>query len=207
MRRRVIRALLAVCALSAAAGACGVELAGSGGGAGPDGGSDPGVDATASGEGVDPASDGAAEGDSTTSPPGDAAGTSDAPAPSDAGADSKTDAGADGGILFKCLDAGTMTSDCSTCAGHTLGCVLCSTTSAAIYGVCVPIGSSCRQDYTPPGYDWCKCNTADAAACILPNQACDPFAGGVCVTCGENSTEGDNCKVGGKCHQAPVKCQ
>ena len=121
----------------------------------------------------------------------------------DSGIDTGVDTGVDAGILYVC--GSQMVSDCSTCSGNPLGCVMCATMGQGIYAVCVPFYSSCWQSYRPTGYDWCYCTTP--ADCIVPQQECNPYNGGVCVTCGENQTQGYGCKSGGNCNETTGVCQ
>jgi hypothetical protein len=211
MRRGPVRVGLAVVLVAAAlAGACGLDVTGGG---------DFSEHTTPPADATVPQLDG-------TPPPvqdalvPDVVGVKDAPADavgetgaSDAGADAHADApdaradaafdASDGAIVFVC--PGGNTTDCATCGGRPLGCVMCS--PSGIYAVCVPQGSSCYSSYKPAGYDWCRCNLPDASTCILPNQGCNPYAGGVCVTCGESQTQGDPCKRGGTCNQGTSTCQ
>jgi hypothetical protein len=131
------------------------------------------------------------------------AATPDAPAdaPPDAPRDTGTDAPPT--ITFVCPQGNT--TDCSKCVGRPLGCVMCGQTG--IYAVCVPLESSCYADYKPQDYDWCRCALPDASACVLPDQGCNSYSGGVCVTCGERQTDGDPCKGGGRCNEAAHACQ
>jgi len=135
-------------------------------------------------------------------------------ASSDAGADAGADADAavikdaapDGAIVFVCPTGAT--TDCSTCGGgRTLGCVMCASAGSGIYAVCTPPGVSCYANYRPAGYTWCRCAAGNPASCILPKQGCNPYDNGVCVTCGENLTNGDPCKGGGSCNESGAKCQ
>jgi hypothetical protein len=65
---------------------------------------------------------------------------------------------------------------------------------------------SCFANYKPSGYTWCRC-PSNASECKVPTQGCNPYDNGVCVTCGENSTNGDPCKGGGSCNESAKKCQ
>jgi hypothetical protein len=98
------------------------------------------------------------------------------------------------------------TTDCASCTGRPLSCVMCASDGTQ-YSVCVPPNTTCYGSYKPAGYDWCRCSPPDASACILPDQGCNSYSGGVCVTCGEQLTDGDPCKRGGHCNQAQRKCQ
>ncbi len=131
--------------------------------------------------------------------------------PDDAGLDAPGDAHPDtappdAGITFTC-SSGAPTKDCTSCTGDPLECVMCATDgSGGIFATCVPPGSSCRASYTPSGYDFCKCAPPSAAACPLPQQECNSYNNGVCVTCGEKWTDGFACKSIGTCHENSSSC-
>jgi hypothetical protein len=217
---RLLAALAGVCLASTALAACGLALTGSGAGGGDDGGT-PGPDVGAQME--------TGGGDRAPNPPdavvpNDAAAdvtvidavTDSPPPPPDTGSDAGFDAGfdsgfdagfdaADAGVLYSC-PGGNPTTDCSTCFNHPLSCIMCSTTDTSISAVCVPVGSSCHDSYTPTGYDYCPCSYPSAALCLLPQQECNSYGGGVCVTCGEYSTDTFQCKGGGTCHESQSAC-
>jgi hypothetical protein len=115
------------------------------------------------------------------------------------------DAAPDGAIVYVCPTGDT--TDCSKCGGgRTLGCVMCANSGPGIYAVCTPPGVSCYASYRPSGYTWCRCPSSPSE-CKLPTQGCNSYDNGVCVTCGESSTDGDPCKGGGKCNQSAKKCE
>jgi hypothetical protein len=188
-----------------------------------------GADATASADGSNGGND-----DAATKPSGDDASTSGSdagagddatttttPTPSDAGPTTKPpprdagptttpppmDAGPTG-LRYACGNGGATTTDCASgCAGNPLPCVLCGPGGPTdVQAVCVPQGSACLSTYGKPGYGWCKCSGGDPSACVIPEQECNPYNGGVCVTCGENLTNGYSCKSGGRCNQAKATC-
>jgi hypothetical protein len=140
-----------------------------------------------------------------TSSPLDA--TAEADAPLEAAKDTGIDAAPDAlPQKYVCPGGGT-TSDCAAgCPGYPLRCVMCGS-GGALYATCTPYGVSCYANYKPSQYDWCRCSSGHAASCILPEQECNPYAGGVCVTCGENSTDTYPCKQGGRCNEFARICQ
>ncbi len=128
------------------------------------------------------------------------AGGSDGQSPRDAGLDSAPDAA----TVISCPVGGTVT-DCAQCSGYPLLCAMCKT--GAVEYICVPKGSGCYDTYRTSGYDWCRCSAGNPAACVLPQQECNSYGGGVCVTCGERQTQGFPCKGGGTCNEGMAKCQ
>ncbi len=120
----------------------------------------------------------------------------------DAAYDAPKDAAPEGGLVYSC--AGQDTLDCSSCPTAPLGCVLC-LPEGGLYAVCVPFNTSCWAQYNPIDAGFCRCTVA--ADCIVPQQECNPYGGGVCVTCGENLTDGYTCEDGGTCKQGTGKCQ
>ena len=198
---RVLRSVLGFVALGSCAAACGLELIGSAGPPADASAADatvPGDDASSRSDAADASAGDDAESRGDAAP--DAARDS---APTDARADAPYDADAAPAIVYVCPTGNT--TDCSTCSGRPLGCVMCGPTDN--YAVCVPLGSSCFGSYKPAGYDWCRCSYPDASTCVLPDQGCNTYAGGVCVTCGENLTQGNPCKRGGTCDQASHACR
>ncbi len=216
--RRGVRLAFATVTIGFGA-ACGLTLSGSGDLAPDDAGSSGSYEAAALG----PASDGtvptgAADGASTNDASGDAAGGSDARGGSDASSkdaadaapgtdanpppDARNDTGTTNTIT--CPSGGTV-SDCAQCSGNPLLCAMCKTSSVEY--ICVPPGSSCYADYRTSGYDWCRCSPGNPSSCVLPQQECNTYDGGVCVTCGERQTQGFPCKSGGSCNESAAKCQ
>ncbi len=190
MRRGSLRVL--ICVGFAVAMACGLDLAGEGG---PIDGTDAEVAEGSTGLDV-------AQSDNETPPPDDAS-ISDA---SDAGLDADATIDAPPPVTFDC--AGTKVTDCATqCPTRPLRCMMCATNGGAPWRVCVPPGSSCYATYRPVGYTWCRCNPPDASTCLLPEQGCNNYDNGVCVTCGETQTQGNPCKGGGTCNQVARTCQ
>lgn len=128
-------------------------------------------------------------------------------APTDVGGDA-TDAGTDGaldsGMLYGC-DGGVV-SDCSLCAGATMPCVYCARDGGAtLVAHCIPRvnGTHC-SDTSPSGYDTCPCNN-DPQQCPMSFEVC--HNGSECRTCGENNTDGEDCKTGGACSENSGSCQ
>ena len=179
---RSVRWLASACVVATTVAACGLGLVGTDA---PDGGADAAAELGVDGA-VTPTSD------ASVTPIDDASATPDA----DAGPPPPE---------WDC--AGTKVSDCSQCATRPLRCVMCAADGGPnLWKTCVPPSTSCYGSFKPAGYDWCRCGN-DPSRCKLPEQGCNPYDNGVCVTCGEQLTSGDPCKGGGSCNQALAKCQ
>jgi hypothetical protein len=156
---------------------------------------------------LEPTGDGAATTGTTNDAAPDGTASADGSSNGDAGtdaSDARIDTGPPDAGGYRCGMTSTYVADCTSCPGNPLLCLMCGAAGAREY-ICVPKGSSCEGDYRTTGYDYCPCTTGDAAACILPLQECNPFNGGVCVTCGEVGT-GYACKRGGTCNQTTATC-
>jgi len=187
---RSVRWLASACVVATTVAACGLGLVGTDA---PDGGADAAAELGVDGA-VTPTSD------ASVTPIDDASATPDA----DASATPDADAGPPP-PEWDC--AGTKVSDCSQCATRPLRCVMCAADGGPnLWKTCVPPSTSCYGSFKPAGYDWCRCGN-DPSRCKLPEQGCNPYDNGVCVTCGEQLTSGDPCKGGGSCNQALAKCQ
>jgi hypothetical protein len=123
-------------------------------------------------------------------------------ASADAGADA--DAGPD--ARFACPTTDAAVSDCASCPNRPIACADCPTLgSGGPVFFCTSHNAACVSS-APKGYGYCKCPSGDAQACELPLAQCNPYMGGVCVTCGENQTNGYACKQGGTCDQSQSTC-
>jgi hypothetical protein len=121
----------------------------------------------------------------------------------DSGSDAITDAGA---ARFACPTSDAAVSDCASCPNRPVACADCpfSGGGAPVF-FCTAHNAACVST-APKGYGYCKCPSGDAQACALPLAQCNPYNGGVCVTCGENLTNGYACKQGGTCNQSQNTC-
>jgi hypothetical protein len=212
--RRGWRVALASSTLACAA-ACALSVTGTADLAVADAGAPngPGVDATTPPGSPPPSADGASDGrsgngaDASTDGSGTDSGVPDAadarPPPADA-RPPPPDTGTDAGTSIPCPSGGVVT-DCAQCANNPLLCAMCKTGGVEL--LCVPKGSSCFDSYRTSGYDWCFCGSGSPSTCVLPQQECNSFGGGVCVTCGERQTQGFPCKGGGSCDEAMAKCK
>jgi hypothetical protein len=127
--------------------------------------------------------------------------TTDASDASDA-SDAKVDV--DSGpppLLYAC--GAQKVTDCATCSGSPLPCILCASNGSdhsTFVGVCVStVTSSACQGKGPSGYDDCLC-TSSPAPCVEPYQICVQPNGPACRTCGFDGGNGLPCKGGGTCN-------
>jgi hypothetical protein len=121
----------------------------------------------------------------------------------------KPDAGMDAGptvFSYQCPSNGSTVSSCSMCTGYPIDCVLCGA-GGAYQTFCTSQGAACRSS-RQPGFDWCSCAYPSAASCIIGVQECysDGTYNNICITCGENQSDGFNCKAGGKCNDTNRTC-
>ena len=127
-------------------------------------------------------------------------------AAADAALDAAADAAFDAGVLFDCN--GQLRASCAGCPNKPLPCFMCRKGGGTPATLCVAHNSSCIQLVDDDDYDWCPCDFPSATKCPLREQVCHSVSNGSCVTCGENLTNGFQCKEANKkCNQAQDRCE
>lgn len=104
---------------------------------------------------------------------------------------------------YLCTGTMTKTTDCSTCAGASVPCLLCGSAGndhSKVVGVCVTNAtSSACEGKGPAGFDDCVCNVAPTI-CPESFSVCAQPSGPACRTCGFDGSAGLPCKGGGTCN-------
>lgn len=199
--------------------ACGVDAvgaipdstsdAGPEGGTGPGPGPNPGTDADPNNVDLDGATNDAGA-DAPVDAPADVTLDTSPDVMVDAAADAPVDAVADAafdaGVLFDCN--GQLRASCAGCPNKPLPCYMCRKGGGTPATLCVAHNSSCIQVLNDNDYDWCPCDFPSGTKCPLREQVCHSVSNGSCVTCGENLTNGFQCKEANKkCNQSQDRCE